>query len=231
MRLNKVSNFLCSLDGKDREFVAKLAVARAGFTLSGYAKQRNITRPAALFRLNQSRPGDLFQRVKIGARKTSPFIFFLKRKFGAVYAPDYREPRTVNTVCDALLRARLIFGEPGNWSHHQRQPSVLVMPEQTHVADCLDRNETAVIQFASSLNSESPVVIHTGSEKRFSAFKLLRAKLAIHKEPQLEEEITWDNLFGERKRRIQKSSHHSNAQEERLRIEYHEAPVFLNLEV
>lgn len=226
MRMTSTETHLSFLDARDRELVRQLAKSRGHFTLTDYANYRGISRQGAYGRL-QHHFGVLFKRMRPSGANSFPEVYFLIRRIAYFYNPDYQEPKTLHTLLDGLLRTRVVNLGEGEWSHHQRQPSVFVTKTEVHVVDCLDRTPSAVLKFANDLVPENRIVkIHSGRSQRVVATEYLQNRKQSTKEKKDDEgDLTWDSLFGERKRALQNTDKFSN-QRPLIEVVYHSIPAF-----
>ncbi|MBI2601887.1 MAG: hypothetical protein HYW48_02425 [Deltaproteobacteria bacterium] len=196
MRLGKAEHTLTRLSELDRKIIKDLALSRGCMTLREYTRVHDISIVGARKKIRKAPLDHIFKSIRLTGGLKAPEFFLLRSRYGRIYATNHKEPRSLKTILDALLRFQ-IQCEGGVWQHNLRHAGVMFFGNCAHIADCLDRSEPSVLRLANEIKTVKKV-IHTLSLSRLNAFHslLLRAGKVEPKSPTNKENLfTWEDLW------------------------------------
>ena len=195
IRLGAAEYVLTRISEADRKLIKDLAHCRGCLTLKEFASIAQITVVGARQKIKKT-PFDLiYKSLRLDSKAKAAEFFLLRSRYGRIYSNSYREPKSIKTILDALLRVQVHL-ESGIWQHNLRHAAYMRLPETIHIADCLDRSESAVLTFAGTL-SATQVILHTLSPSRFAAFQMLKSRSIppVEQATQEEPSLGWDDIW------------------------------------
>jgi hypothetical protein len=228
MRLGSAEFTLTRISEKDRQVLKDLALSRGCMTIKEFARVHEISVVGARQKIKKD-PFDLiFKSIRLTGGAKAPEFFLLRSRYGRIYATTHKEPRSMKTILDALLRFQ-VQSEGGVWEHNLRHAGVMVLGDCAHITDCLDRSESSVLKLASALK-ESKKLIHTLSSSRLAAFQMLlsRSRKTGNQKPHEENPITWDDVWNIKAPSIDKKSLPESST---IEFKFHDLAITRNLQV
>jgi hypothetical protein len=224
MRLGSAEFILTRISDTDRQLIKDLALSRGCLTIKEFARVHELCPSGARKKVKKHPYDQIFKSVRLIGGSKAPEFFLLRSRYGRLYAITYREPQSLKTILDALLRFQ-IQAEGGVWQHNLRHAGVMILNDCAHISDCLDRSESAILNFASEFIA-SKKIIHTLSPLRLATFQVLlnRSERIEQAPPQKENAVTWDDVWNTKSPSTDKKT-------ETIEIRIHDLSILSNLQV
>lgn len=229
MRLRKAEQILTRLSELDRKVIKNLALSRGCITLREYTRVHDISVVGARQKIRKAPLDHIFKSVRLSGGLKAQEFFLLRSRYGRIYATNHKEPRSLKTILDALLRFQ-IQSEGGVWQHNLRHAAVMILGDCAHIADCLDRSEASVLRIAIELKAVKKV-IHTLSFSRSETFKnlLQRIERAEPTSPAVKENMfTWEDVWSAK---VTSSVDSTSPNIPAIEINFHSLPITRTLKV
>lgn len=228
MRLGVAEYVLTRISEDDRKLIKDLALSRGCLTIKQYAEGTSLSVVGARLKLKKTPFDNIFKSIRLNGSAKATEFFLLRSRYARIYTRNPKEPRSIKTILDALLRS-LIHCDGGVWQHNLRHAAIMSVNDYTHIADCLDRSESSVLKLATEINV-SHKILHTLSSSRFAAFQLLMSRIEKIEELPLEgpKNITWDDVWKQKSPNPPKNLPTKSLP---IELKFHDVGIVRNLQV
>jgi hypothetical protein len=220
MRLGSAEFTLTKISETDRKLIKDLAQSRGCLTIRDYARVHEISVVAARQKIKKAPFDQIFKSMRLSGGAKAPEFFLLRSRYARIYSITHKEPRSMKTILDALLRLQ-VQSEKGVWQHNLRHAAVMILGDCAHIVDCLDRSESSVLKFTNEIKA-SKKIIHTFSPSRLAAFQLLLNR--SEKIEQAAHAVTWDDVWNQK-------TPQSDKKIEAIEFKFHDLAITRNLQV
>lgn len=228
MRLGVAEYVLTRISEDDRKVIKDLALSRGCLTIKQYAQGTSLSAVGARLKLKKSPLDKIFKSIRLNASAKATEFFLLRSRYARIYTNNPKEPRSIKTILDALLRSR-IHCDGGVWQHNLRHAAIMVVNDCTHIADCLDRSESSVLKLTTEINVTHKI-LHTLSASRFVAFQRLMSRMEKVEELPVEKakDITWDDVWKQKTLNPPKNPTNKYLP---IELKFHDVGIVRNLQV